>query len=260
MSHFTYGVDHTDKGARTLEVYVPLRFNSDAAPVGVYEVYLSYTPTEAAIAADTRTMYVVIAVGLLLVWAALYRIVSLASRRLRRQATHDALTGLPNRVLLEDRIERALAARRAQRRRGRGPASSTSTASRRSTTRSATPTATSCCARSAPRLREVLRHGDTLARLGGDEFAVLLPSVQDRAGRRAVAERLRDALHRSFSAGGDDAGRRGEHRRGAVAGPRHDARTSCSRNADIAMYSAKERKAGAVVLRSRRTASTRPPG
>src|SRR5918996_5041317 len=64
VSHFTYGVDHTDKGARTLEVYVPLRFDSHAAPVGVYEIYLSYAATEAAIAADTRTMYMLIAAGL----------------------------------------------------------------------------------------------------------------------------------------------------------------------------------------------------
>src|SRR3954470_22769000 len=52
VSHFVHGVDHTDKGARSLEVYVPLRFGAgQAAPVGVYEVYLSYTATEDAIAA-----------------------------------------------------------------------------------------------------------------------------------------------------------------------------------------------------------------
>ena len=94
----------------TLKVYVPLRFSSDAAPVGVYEVYLSYTAAEAEIAADTRTMYAVIAGGLLLVWAALFRIVSLASRRLRRQATTTRSPACPTACCCEERIERALAA------------------------------------------------------------------------------------------------------------------------------------------------------
>ncbi len=244
VSHFVRGVDHTDKGARTLEVYVPLRFSDDAAPVGVYEVYLSYTAAEAEIAADTRTMYAVIAGGLGLLWAALYRIVSLASRRLRRQATHDALTGLPNRVLLEDRIERALAA------------------AARSDKQVAVlfidldrfkeindtlghSYGDELLRQVAPRLAEVVRHGDTLARLGGDEFAVLLPSVPDRRHVELVAARLRDALHRSFSAEGTTLDV--EASIGVALSPEHGTTVGeLLANADVAMYSAKERKAGAV--------------
>ena len=201
LSHFVRGVDHTDKGARTLEVYVPLRFSDDAAPVGVYEVYLSYTAIEADIAADTRTMYALIAGGLGLLWAALYRIVSLASRRLRHQATHDGLTGLPNRLLLEDRIERALA----------GAARSDEHVAVMLIDLDRFKEINDTLGHSygdellrqvAPRLTEVVRHADTLARLGGDEFAVLLPRVQPREQVEMVAARLRDALHRSFTAGG----------------------------------------------------------
>ena len=50
----------------------------------------------------------------------------------------------------------------------------TSTTSRRSTTRSGTPPATSCSCEVGERLKGVLRAADTAARLGGDEFAILL--------------------------------------------------------------------------------------
>ncbi len=244
VSHFTHGVDHTDKGARTLEVYVPLRFENAAAPVGVYEVYLSYTPTEKAIAEDTRTMYMVIALGLLLVWTALYRIVSLASRRLRRQATHDALTGLPNRVLLEDRIERALALA------ARGQHELAVLFIDLDRFKEINDTlghayGDELLRQVALRLREVLRHGDTLARLGGDEFAVLLPNVQDRGTVELVADRLRDALHRSFSAGGTTLDV--EASIGVALSAEHGTTADeLLASADIAMYSAKEHKAGAV--------------
>ncbi len=43
-------------------------------------------------------------------------------------------------------------------------------------------------------MHEQLRTGDVLARLGGDEFGVLAVSVQDEAGARLVAERLRERI------------------------------------------------------------------
>ena len=107
----------------------------------------------------------------------------------------------------------------------------------------------------ALRLADVVRHGDTLARLGGDEFAVLLPNVSDREQvemrRRAPPRRPAPQL----LGRGHDARRRGEHRGGAVAGARTTPDELLA-NADIAMYSAKERKAGAVFF-DPRTASTR---
>jgi diguanylate cyclase (GGDEF)-like protein len=90
---------------RLIEVYVPLRFSAAGPPAGAFEIYLSYGPIAAAVARDKRTIALLIAVGLALLWAILYRIVAGASKRLRRQADDndrlarsDALTGLPNRT------------------------------------------------------------------------------------------------------------------------------------------------------------------
>ena len=107
---------------------------------------------------------------------------------LRQQVTHltfhDGVTGLPNRAYFEERTREVLE----RPRRAGWPASSswTSTASPRSTTRSATARATSCWPRRPGGCGPIVRADDTLARWGGDEFAVLLENAADAAGGQST--------------------------------------------------------------------------
>ena len=77
------------------------------------------------------------------------RLLVIERERALHDAHHDALTGLPNRLLFAQRIEQALVEVRRNRQRGWRCCSSTSTGSRRSTTRSVISAATSCLCRSA---------------------------------------------------------------------------------------------------------------
>ena len=110
-----------------------------------------------------------------------------------RQAVTDSLTGLPNRRLFIDRVDRALAHAR---RGGRRVAvmiidldrfkEVNDTLGHRS--------GDVLLQEIARRLSRSVRESDTIARLGGDEFAVLLPEVTDAAGAALVAEDLGRAI------------------------------------------------------------------
>ncbi len=119
---------------------------------------------------------------------------------LRHQALHDALTGLPNRLLALDRAGQMLArAARAQRPMAALYVDLDGFKHVNDTFGHAA--GDELLRAVATRLKTVLRDGDTAARLGGDEFVVLLEAGDLDAGPELVAERLLELLRRPFEVG-----------------------------------------------------------
>jgi diguanylate cyclase (GGDEF)-like protein len=246
----THGTFDNGRGTRALEVYVPLRLGGDNAPDGVVEIYLPYEPVADAIAEDTRRLILLLAGGLLLLYAVLFRIVAVASRKLRHQALHDDLTDLPNRVLLYERMEAALAAAE----RNGEPAALLLVDLDRFKEVNDTlghDTGDRLLEEVAARLQGVVRRGDTLARLGGDEFAVLLRGLPDRGMAAELAGRLQDAIARPFMLNGVAAVL--DASIGIAHCPEHgtDVHTLVQR-ADVAMYDAKRSRTSIETYTSER--------
>jgi diguanylate cyclase (GGDEF)-like protein len=118
-------------------------------------------------------------------------------QHLRHMATHDALTGLPNRVLLSDRIRMTIStARRA----GQPFAIATIGIDGFKKVNDALghPVGDAVLRLAAARLRKTLRDSDTLARVGGDEFVAVLPGTASADQVRLVTGRLLAALQAPF--------------------------------------------------------------
>ena len=121
--------------------------------------------------------------------------------RLRHQALHDALTGLPNRVLAVDRAEQTLArARRAQVAAAALYVDIDSFKHVNDTFGHAA--GDELLEIVAGRLRGVIRESDTAARLAGDEFVLLLDSSQHDASPELVAERVLEVLREPYELNG----------------------------------------------------------
>ncbi len=117
-----------------------------------------------------------------------------ANKQLRYLATHDALTGLPNRVLMDDRISQCMAL-----------------ADRQSQTFAVIlldldrfklvndslghGVGDELLKEVARRLKSVVREIDTVARLGGDEFVLIITQSPDRDAVQAVARRIIESLN-----------------------------------------------------------------
>ncbi len=114
-------------------------------------------------------------------------------RLLARQALHDSLTDLPNRTLLLDRIESALA--RAERD-GRAIAVLFLDLNgfKLLNDRRGHVIGDRVLQTIAQRLREAVRTGDTVARFGGDEFVVVCHDVLDEGNARRVATRIEHSI------------------------------------------------------------------
>lgn len=160
--------------------------------------------------------------------------------RLAYQATHDALTALPNRAAVLARGAELLADRRGSERVAvllldlDGFKEVNDTLGHAFGDR--------LLAQIGPRLRPQVRDVDVVARLGGDEFLVLLPGVTP-AGAGAAAARARAAVREPFLVDGlplDVDASIGV----AVSGAGPADIETLLRQADVAMYAAKRRRTG----------------
>lgn len=160
-----------------------------------------------------------------------------AEQQIAHMATHDGLTGLPNRVLFRARLDLALATAR---RHGSTCAVLALDLDRFKNVNDTLghPAGDTLLRVIADRLQFVIRDGDTVARLGGDEFAIIVSRVDGPQCASLVAQRVIDAVgqpvdidEQSASVGVSIGIALGTHDSPDV--------ESVFKNADIALYCAK---------------------
>jgi diguanylate cyclase (GGDEF)-like protein/PAS domain S-box-containing protein len=167
--------------------------------------------------------------------------------QLAHQAFHDALTGLANRALFRDRVEQALA--HLSRRGGWSAMVMLDLDDFKAVNDTFGHAAgDEVLVTASRRLTGCVRQGDTVARLGGDEFAVLMENVHDPGEAEQVATRLVASLSEPFAAVGERVAIGCSAGLVVVAGDGSAAQLpELLKQADLALYAAKERGKGQVV-------------
>ncbi len=174
---------------------------------------------------------------------------------LEYQATHDPLTGLPNRTLCLDRLQQMLALSR------REKSHSALLLIDLNLFKEVNDTyghdyGDALLKEVAHRLIGITRHSDTVARFGGDEFIILLPG-QDESGAAAVAKNVLDTIAKPVKV--KDTRLEVGASIGIAIYPQHgDNDHELIRNADQAMYKAKRQHLGYQLCGSDTTGSTPP--
>jgi diguanylate cyclase (GGDEF)-like protein len=169
------------------------------------------------------------------------------SRRYAYQALHDALTGLPNRLLFMDRLDQALKSR------SRKPfilaVLFMDLDGFKPVNDELGHAAGDALLRSvAERMQGCLRPGDTLARFGGDEFVFLLDDLDDVSEAEMVAKRIIELLERPFQL--SDAEVRISGCIGGVLPEQGLTAKAIVDQADAAMYQAKHKGRGRFLMSS----------
>jgi diguanylate cyclase (GGDEF)-like protein len=126
-----------------------------------------------------------------------------ANRQLRHLATHDSLTGLPNRILLEDRLSQAIAHAA---RDGHTFAVAIFDLDRFKVINDSFGHAIGdeLLKEVARRLQGIARSIDTVVRLGGDEFVMIIDHLSKPTDAQAVAQRAIAALQQPLRIGEND--------------------------------------------------------
>ncbi len=114
-------------------------------------------------------------------------------QRFQHMAHHDALTGLPNRLLLQDRLHQAMP-RTLWHKRGLGIMFLDLDRFKRINDTLGHDVGDQLLREVAARFSTCVREGDTVARLGGDEFAILLNDLSSREDVAPVADKLVESL------------------------------------------------------------------
>lgn len=169
-----------------------------------------------------------------------------AEERIRHMAQYDALTDLPNRALLSDRLQLALAS--AKRERDHlalmfldfdkfKPINDTLGHA----------IGDVLLKNAAVRMQHCMRESDTIARIGGDEFVVLLPSIDTEQDALLVAEKIRLAIEKPFEIEGHVLNISTSI--GIALYPQHgENEIELSKHADLAMYHAKKNGRNRVMI------------
>jgi diguanylate cyclase (GGDEF)-like protein/PAS domain S-box-containing protein len=156
---------------------------------------------------------------------------------LERQALHDPLTKLPNRLLLMDRARQAVA----RLRRSNGPIALLFIDLDRFKAINDNlghAVGDHLLISVSERLAEMLRDSDTVARLGGDEFVILAEDLESDAEALAVAERVLHALEEPFQVGSAEVSMLASVGVSITHDPEAEPE-DLLREADVAMYRAK---------------------
>ena len=162
----------------------------------------------------------------------------IAEERVQFLAYHDALTGLPNRALLHDRLAKALASAR---RHGEKVALLFLDLDRFKIINDSLGHSIGdlLLQEVAERLKQSARAQDTVARIGGDEFLIALTAVKDIPDAAVAAERIMDAMTAEFVVQGHSFSVSCSI--GLSIFPEHGADSeTLIKNADAAMYCAKD--------------------
>jgi diguanylate cyclase (GGDEF)-like protein len=231
---------------KVFESFVPLRAGA-TGPRGALVLYQDYAPIASAAWHAMLPVAGVLEAVLVALYLLLLPLLRRTSHRLSRQmaeierlALQDALTGLPNRTLLRQRLQGAI-----EETGGLAVLLLDLDRFKEVNDTLGHESGDELLCAIAERLQNLTRPGDTVARLGGDEFAVLCRLSKGRDEALLVSERLRRGLEEPFAVAGMTL--EVEASVGIALYPEHGNDVEAlMRHADIAMYRAKETRSAEV--------------